>query len=132
MLDDTNRSVFLSRSKTQEPRKREASRGGKMIRLTRRRSISAPSNIHSGANRRKRDSDIRGILERLVVASVLEDGGEDSDGNDDGDGMDRHATVDGQLNTTLLSAAWCRTGTRKMERQRKAKSVEIQSRPETL
>lgn len=104
-----------------------------MTRPTPSRSISTLASTWPAAKRRERVSDIHGVLERLVVASVQEDSDSSSEGEGEGKGkgksFDRDGINQSKSDPNLWSVDWRKTGSRMRERQRRTKSMGMAPRP---
>jgi hypothetical protein len=136
LLDEAHREAFLARPKFQVHRRREAVRGGKLIKPTLARSVPDRSiKTWPGTNRLRRVCkwDIHSELEDLVTASSKEDlvtasTTEDSDEEGDGEEARDDSKRPGQRSFHSHDG-WQNKGEREMGRARRTKSEGARRRP---
>jgi hypothetical protein len=121
-LEEQNRAPFLApRPRFQVHRRREAVRGGKLLRPSLARSISDRSTKTWPGARPKCVCpwDIHKELEDLVAASTTEDSDEEEHGEVDGDAPKRPS-----LGRRIFQShdSWKRKGPREMGRERRTRS----------
>jgi hypothetical protein len=129
LLEEAHRDALFARPKFQVHRRREAVRGGKLIRPTLARSVSDQGiKTWPGANRPRRVCkwDIHRELEDLVTASTSEDTSDEED-----DDEVPHRPLLSQRGF-LSTDSWQRKGEREMGRERRAKSDGSTRRPELV
>ncbi|KAI8943732.1 hypothetical protein NX059_001712 [Plenodomus lindquistii] len=116
-------------------RRREPSRGGKMVRPSLGRRISEPGHTWPSTTRqrRSREVNIRGLLETLVIASCKSNSTVESDSDGSGDADDGDAKHEDRFLSHMVNS-WQRVGPRMRQRQQMRRSdsmLESVPRPDT-
>jgi hypothetical protein len=129
---ETDRSCFLDRPKTISQPRRKPAIGGqltapRLIRSNDRRALSAPGRgaRRRSSSRRDLESDIPSLLNTLCIAVCLEDS--DSEGESDTKEAAKHVQ-----DPFHLYPSWNTKGTRVLERERKARSMEERKKSDTV
>jgi hypothetical protein len=128
LLDEFGREQYLNRPKFQIHRRREAVRSGKLIRPSLQRTISDNVKSWPGAKRPRRcnrETDIRALLEALVLASTK------GDSSDEEDDKVTEAADPGKPSFSF-SDSWQNKGLRELARERKSKSLDTAPTSDTM